>query len=436
MVLILSKPSCFESHQNLNKYISLLPKNYLFELPKTINNILKLKAKKVALQFPDGLLKYSNIICDALRNSTGVEVIILGDVVYGACCVNDIIAEELGCDLLIHYGHSCLLPINSCRIKCIYVFVGILFDTSHCLKMIQKVAEECYNNDSLQSKVVDHSDDTCNTIDLTMPFENNKYTHIKKDYDQHCKDCSENNVKIDELTTNESKKTDDNKFISDELISDYVLSDYISSNIAILGTIQFNSAVASINNKLNIKSAQIKPLSPGETLGCTSPRLNKKICIYISDGRFHLESLMIQNPTLKYYKYCPFSKKMSREFYDFSKMIQERREEKHRAFRGKNFGVILGTLGRQGNPKIFNNIVKKLKDYKVYKIMLKEINTNLNSDFSFIDAFVQVGCPRLSIDWGKGFGKPLLNPYEIFNDLNEYEMDYYSREKNNEWNNC
>ena len=36
------------------------------------------------------------------------ECIIMGDVTYGACCVDDFTARALGADLLVHYGHSCL----------------------------------------------------------------------------------------------------------------------------------------------------------------------------------------------------------------------------------------------------------------------------------------------------------------------------------------
>ncbi len=32
----------------------------------------------------------------------------MGDVTYGACCVDDFTAKALGCDLMVHYGHSCL----------------------------------------------------------------------------------------------------------------------------------------------------------------------------------------------------------------------------------------------------------------------------------------------------------------------------------------
>ena len=36
----------------------------------------------------------------------------MGDVTYGACCIDDFTAVALGCDLLVHYGHSCLGKLN------------------------------------------------------------------------------------------------------------------------------------------------------------------------------------------------------------------------------------------------------------------------------------------------------------------------------------
>lgn len=38
----------------------------------------------------------------------GVETLIMGDVTYGACCIDDFTAKALGCDFIVHYGHSCL----------------------------------------------------------------------------------------------------------------------------------------------------------------------------------------------------------------------------------------------------------------------------------------------------------------------------------------
>lgn len=43
-----------------------------------------------------------------LNRFTDAETLIMGDVTYGACCIDDFSARALGCDLIIHYGHSCL----------------------------------------------------------------------------------------------------------------------------------------------------------------------------------------------------------------------------------------------------------------------------------------------------------------------------------------
>ena len=37
----------------------------------------------------------------------------------------------------------------------------------------------------------------------------------------------------------------------------------------------------------------------------------------------------------------------------------------------------------------------------------------LGSDLASLPRWVQVACPRLSIDWGTAFPKPLLTPYEV-----------------------
>ena len=50
-------------------------------------------------------------ICESvwpMSRFTDADTLIMGDVTYGACCVDDYTAKALGADLLVHYGHSCL----------------------------------------------------------------------------------------------------------------------------------------------------------------------------------------------------------------------------------------------------------------------------------------------------------------------------------------
>jgi len=61
----------------------------------------------------------------------------MGDVTYGACCVDDYTARALGADFMIHYGHSCLVPVDqTCGIKMLYVFVDIKFDLHHFVETV------------------------------------------------------------------------------------------------------------------------------------------------------------------------------------------------------------------------------------------------------------------------------------------------------------
>lgn len=74
---------------------------------------------------------YACTISDILEQFTGCQCTILGDVTYGACCIDDLTAKALGCNLLVHYGHSCLVPIAVTAVTVLYVFVEISIDTEH-----------------------------------------------------------------------------------------------------------------------------------------------------------------------------------------------------------------------------------------------------------------------------------------------------------------
>ncbi|CAH3169937.1 unnamed protein product [Pocillopora meandrina] len=79
-------------------------------------------------------------------------------------------------------------------------------------------------------------------------------------------------------------------------------------SLALLSTIQFVTTLQSVYQDLckdyQVEIPQCKPLSPGEILGCTAPRIkHKDAFIYLGDGRLHLEAVMIANPSTPAYMY-------------------------------------------------------------------------------------------------------------------------------------
>jgi len=82
---------------------------------------------------------YGPILVDIFKRFTSVKnVVIQGDVTYGACCVDDLGASAMGCDFLVHYGHSCLVPLTSTVVPCLYVFVEIKIDADHAAECLKK----------------------------------------------------------------------------------------------------------------------------------------------------------------------------------------------------------------------------------------------------------------------------------------------------------
>jgi 2-(3-amino-3-carboxypropyl)histidine synthase len=66
-------------------------------------------------------------------------------------------------------------------------------------------------------------------------------------------------------------------------------------------------------------------------------------------------------------------------------------------------------------------------------MLLSEISPAKLKTLPQVDCWVQVACPRLSIDWGYAFEKPLLSPYEAMVCLGEqtwldvYPQDFYAK---------
>jgi hypothetical protein len=59
-------PPDIADNPQLKAAMEALPSNYNFEVPKTLWRIRQAKAKRVALQFPEGLLMYSCTISDII----------------------------------------------------------------------------------------------------------------------------------------------------------------------------------------------------------------------------------------------------------------------------------------------------------------------------------------------------------------------------------
>jgi len=345
-----------------------LPGNYDFEIPKTVHRCQQFeKGALVVLQMPEGLQRFAGGVAELLEEFAGVAVMVAADVAYGACCVDDVAAKMLGASLLVHYGHSCLVPNERNSVPAVlYVFVDIKFDTLHLVDKIKAV----------------------------FP---------------------------------------------------------VSTPLALVSIVQFVAslqrlAVVLRQGGYDVLVPQTRPLSPGEVLGCTSPPLPshpRYTVLALGDGRFHLESIMIHNPELDTYLYNPYNKVLSREYYDQPQMKRVRKNAIDVACKAQLWGLVYSTLGRQGNDAVRARLQAAIEGSgrRVVSFDHDHLDPSLLATLDGqVGAWVQVCCPRLSIDWGGDYSTPLLNPYECMVACKQtpwsethYPMDYYANSSLGPW---
>ncbi|KAL8709070.1 MAG: hypothetical protein Q9220_006091 [cf. Caloplaca sp. 1 TL-2023] len=110
----------------------------LYEIDRTVAEIKQGRWERIALQFPDQMLRDAPSVFERLtkrlaepqsqleeeeqsdEDSRRPKVFILADTSYGGCCVDEIAAEHVDADVVVHYGRACLSP--TVRLPVIHIF--------------------------------------------------------------------------------------------------------------------------------------------------------------------------------------------------------------------------------------------------------------------------------------------------------------------------
>eukprot|EP00438_Fugacium_kawagutii_P002664 Skav222005 [mRNA] locus=scaffold2020:121069:130280:- [translate_table: standard] len=100
--------------------------------------------------------------------------------------------------------------------------------------------------------------------------------------------------------------------------------------------------------------------------------------IFVCDGRFHLESAMIQNPHVQgnFFRYDPACLTLTREGFAHHELHVQRKAAIAAAKDARLVGLVLGTLGRQGSVGVLEEIERLLQQRGVahFTILLSEIS--------------------------------------------------------------
>jgi len=102
-----------------------------FEEERIKKEIQRLGAKRVLLQMPQGLKPEATKLAQVVEQA-GAVAIISSDPCYGACDIALTEAEELGADLVVHFGHAVM--IKETKIPALYIETHARIEIEQVLK--------------------------------------------------------------------------------------------------------------------------------------------------------------------------------------------------------------------------------------------------------------------------------------------------------------
>lgn len=336
----------------------------LYQIKKTCDFILEHQFQKVALQFPDELLVDSVTIAEEIERIILVKPFILGDTSYGSCCVDEVAAEHLGADCIVHYGSACLSPSN--RLPMIYIFEKRPVDVEKCASSFRELYPD--------------------TQSLIVLLYDVNYVHALSDLLALLSPEYPNLVASELVVEGEkcyshgrSKRQNDDTCLSEE---------------------DNNQVICQFGRQFSLKSGS----------GITDYSM-----FYVGQEGTTLRNFMMTWNRCSFCSFDPVTMKGRVESISINRALMKRYYAIERAKDANVVGILVGTLGVAD----YLTIIQQLKETihragkKSYMFAMGKLNVPKLANFLEIDIFVLIACPENSLLDSSEFYKPVVTPFEM-----------------------
>ncbi|KAH9161619.1 diphthamide biosynthesis protein [Lactarius sanguifluus] len=323
-----------------------------YELEWTANEIVSNNYKRVALQFPDELLRDSVPIFHSLKRAVGAnsELYVLADTSYGSCCVDEVAAQHVDADAVVHYGHACMS--KTYRLPVIYVFGKKPVDVKDAAESLL----ESWTSSNPSAKVAVLKHDVA-------------YTHEAERLLSALRDV----------------------FSSHEIAVSYR---------PVPRKLGPSTAVATTTVEHDISDHDSEDTTP---------------ILYVGSPNLALTNLLMTHPATPVYGYVPATRQATLQSVQTNKLLMRRYAVVQKARDADVFGILVGTLGVASYLPLIARIRQLLVSAhkKAYTISVGKLNPAKLANFAEIECFVLVACPENSVIDAKDFFRPIVTPFEL-----------------------
>ncbi|KAI0773195.1 diphthamide biosynthesis protein [Trametes elegans] len=338
----------------------------IFDISRTADQIERGDYHRIALQFPDELLPQSVPIFRILKSriAESRELYVLADTSYGSCCVDEVAAQHVDADALVHYGHACMSQTS--RLPVIYVLGKKSIDPSHCAETF---AEALKKESSIDKKSV-------------LLRHEAAYAHRAKD-----------------------------------VIAD--LKRRLPSSTRILYTpMPLFVPPALSEQKRTPQSLQDvtvqRPQNGGESTQLDAAPEDSMI-LYLGGESLTLTNLLLTHAAYEVFAFDPRTRTTRLESGRTNRLLMRRYAVVQKARDADVIGILVGTLGVANYLPLIAHLrdIIKRAHKKSYTISVGKPNPSKLGNFLEIECFVLVACPENSLLDSKEFLRPIITPYEL-----------------------
>ena len=354
-----------------------IPVQDLYNVSSLADQVLRGGFQRIALQFPDELLCDASQVLWSLQaelrcrdDEAKQEAFILADTSYGNCCVDEVAADHIDADLVVHFGHACLSLTS--RLPVLYVFHKLPIDVEHaCDSLLSRIEESAA---ALASKK------------LVLMYD--------VGYEHACQEIT------DKLQARLGR--DVHLSLLDKNINFERYLEGKASGVEAQATETGTTCKNSLPDGLSAAEAAV---------------------LYIGPESLALTNLLLRlGPSADVFSYDAVSGKTRIETGTTNKLLQRRYFAVQKARDAQTVALLIGTLGIRSYLPLLAMLrahLTRVQKKKVYTISVGKLNPAKLANFQEIDVFVLVACPENSlieareVQRSRDFFRPIVTPFEI-----------------------
>jgi diphthamide biosynthesis protein 2 len=441
----------------------------------TARMLLTRESHRVALQFPDCLLPDSFFVCAAVEKTLELLtedkssnepplVFILGDTSYGECCVDEVAAQHLTADIVVHYGNACLSPTRTLPVlyvfPCLHHHTGCHDSVLSLAKSIAGRVEDIVNRSPLTERVVLLYDiEMCGCpkclplpLDLELAMSTSEAKPLKPviiaqpRFDTSCivqplrdvenLDQGEAQSPIrGNLPCRADAPSPSSSCLPHCCSQQTTLQvpnepDYVSEKDAERRTGMHADAEALVHEAFKTFVGPLAVSMPAIDSSCQDGNgqdfaqvEHNTAYLWLSGGQpSDGKSLQLRNAAMvlagaSHVGFYSWNGKPEShiESIDVSRLLARRYHLVQKAKEAERIGIVAGTLGVSGNLAVIERCKRIVEqaDKRWYSFIVGKPSPSKLGNFAEIDVFVLVACSQNALLDSKEFLRPIITPFEL-----------------------